>query len=74
MNHRYVWSSRFVREQLRANVLSEGATFAYFLVITAFDWLQLTLITTAPHADTDLRMIVNAWATFIITVAGVIYL
>lgn len=74
IHHRYLGSSRFVREQLHANALSEAATFACFLAITAFDWLQLTLITTAPHADVGLRMIVNSWATFIITVAGVIYL
>lgn len=74
INHRYLWSSRFVREQLHANALSEMATFAYFLAITAFDWLQFTLIAMAPHADVGLRMIVNSWATFIITVAGVIYL
>lgn len=37
INHRYLWNSRFVREQLHANALSEGATFAYFLVIMAFE-------------------------------------
>jgi len=63
-----------VREQLRANALSEAATFAYFLTITAFDWLQFTLITTTPHTDVGLRTTVNAWATFVMTIAGVIYL
>lgn len=74
MNHRYLWSSRFIREQLHANALSEGATFAYFLVITAFDWLQFTLMTTTPHADVSPWMIVNSWATCIMTIAGAIYL
>ena len=74
INHRYLWSSRFIREQLHANALSEGATFAYFLVITAFDWLQFTLIATVPGADVSIWSVVSSWATFIITVAGLIYL
>jgi ABC-type antimicrobial peptide transport system permease subunit len=74
MNHRYLWSSCFVGEQLHANALSEAATFAYFLVITVFDWLQFTLLATAPRPDVGLPMIVNSWATFIITVAGVSFL
>ena len=63
-----------MREQLRANALSEAATFAYFLTIPAFDWLQFTLITPTPHTDVGLRTTVNAWATFVMTIAGVIYL
>jgi hypothetical protein len=63
-----------VREQLHANALSEGATFAYFLVIMAFDWLQLTLIATVSRADASIWSVVSSWATFVITVAGLIYL
>lgn len=74
MNHRYLWSSRFVREQLRANALSEAATFAYFFTITTFDWLQFTLIATAPSTEIGIWSVVSLWATFVITVAGVIYL
>lgn len=74
INHRYLWNSRFVREQLHANALSEGATFAYFLVIMAFDWLQFTFVATMPSADVSLWSVVGSWATFVITVAGLIYL
>jgi len=74
MNHRYFWSSHFVREQLRANALSEAVTFSYFLAITAFDWLQFTLIATVPNADISIWSVVSMWATFVLTVAGVIYL
>lgn len=74
INHRYLWSSRFVREQLRTNALSEAAVFAYFLIITAFDWLQFTLIATGPRADVSIWSAVGSWATFVMTVAGLIYL
>lgn len=72
-DHRYLWSTRFVWERLRAGTLSEAAIFGYFLAIMAFDWLQFTIIATTPHPNVSLWSAVNSWATFVITVAGLIY-
>jgi len=72
-DHRYLWSTRFVREHLRAGTLSEAASFGYFLAIMAFDWLQFTIIATTPQPHVSFWSAVNSWATFVMTVAGLIY-
>ncbi len=74
MNHRYLWSSRFVREQLGANALSEAAAFRYFLAIMVFDWLQLTAIATTPTPIISPWSFAGAWITCVLTVAGLMYL
>ncbi|MFO0699555.1 MAG: hypothetical protein U0236_10015 [Nitrospira sp.] len=72
--HRYLWSTRFVWERLRAGTLSEAASFGYFLAIMAFDWLQFTIIATTLQPHVSLWSAVNSWATFVMTVVGLIYL
>ncbi|MFO0699985.1 MAG: hypothetical protein U0236_12210 [Nitrospira sp.] len=74
IDYRYLWSTRLVRERLRNGGLSEAATFRYFLAIMVFDWLQFTVIATAPTPSISRSSFVNSWLTFGITVAGLIYL
>lgn len=74
VDHRYLWSTPFVREQLRAGDLSEAATFRYFLAIMVFDWLQLTAIATTPTPIISPWSLTGSWITFAITVAGLMYL
>ena len=74
VDHRYLWSTPFVREQLRVGGLSEAATFRYFLAIMVFDWLQLTAIATTPTPIISLWSLTGSWITFAITVAGLMYL
>jgi len=73
-NHRYVWSTAFIKELLRQNGLSEAASFGYFLVIMAFDWLQFTLIATTPTPSISSWSAVGAWTTFAVTMLGLPYL
>ena len=73
-NHRLLWSSRHVRAQLQARGFSEGATFAYFLAIMAFDWLQFTVIATAERPTVSAWVNASAWMSFAITVLGLPYL
>ena len=73
-NHRYLWSTPFVGEALRANRLSEAATFRYFLAIMTFDWLQFTAIGTTPTPSIAPWSLAGSWATFAITVLGLLYL
>ena len=74
VDHRYIWSTPFVREQLRVGGLSEAATFRYFLAIMIFDWLQLTTIATTPTPIISPWSITDSWMTFAITVVGLMYL
>ena len=71
---RYLWSTRFVREELRAGRLSDPACFAYFWVIMVFDWLQFTLIATTPAESIPGWSAVSSWTTFAITALGLAYL
>lgn len=73
-HHRYLWSTRCVVDALRANRLSEAATFRYFLVIMTFDWLQFTAIGTTPTPSIAPWALAGSWATFAITVSGLAYL
>ncbi len=74
VDHRYLWNTPFVREQLRAGGLSEAAAFRYFLAIMVFDWLQLTAIATTPAPIISPWSLTGSWITFAITVAGLMYL
>jgi hypothetical protein len=74
LNHRYLWSTTFLKEQLRYRTLSEAAYFWYFIAVMAFDWIQFTLIAITPTPQISLSSIVSSWATFTITVLGLIYL
>ncbi|MBD9391479.1 hypothetical protein IB243_04040 [Acidovorax sp. ACV01] len=74
LDHRYLWSTAFVRELLRTERLSEAAMFRYFLVIMAFDWLQFTLIATTPTPRISTSSNAGSWVTFAITVLGLLYL
>ena len=74
VDHRYLWSTPFVREHLRAGGLSEASAFRYFLAIMVFDWLQLTAIATTPTPDLSPWSITGSWITLAITVAGLLYL
>lgn len=74
VDHRYLWNTPFVREQLRAGGLSEAAAFRYFLAIMVFDWLQLTAIATTPTPIISPWSLTGSWITFVITVAGLMYL
>lgn len=74
MNHRYLWSTAFVLELLRTNRVSDAASFRYFLAIMTFDWLQFTLIATTPTPRIHPWSTAGAWATFGVTVLGLIYL
>jgi hypothetical protein len=73
-NHRYLWSVQWVLERLRKHELSQNAVFGYFLAITSFDWLQFTLIATTPTPQLSPWSVVGSWATFAITVLGLVYL
>ncbi len=63
-----------MREELRANRLSEAAAFRYFLAIMAFDWLQFTLIATTPSPSIASWSAASAWVSFAVTVLGLLYL
>ena len=63
-----------MREELRADRLSEAAAFRYFLAVMAFDWLQFTLIATTPSPSIANWSAAGSWATFAVTVLGLIYL
>lgn len=73
-NHRYLWSTAFVKNLLRDERLSEAAAFRYFLAIMVFDWLQFTLIATTPTPSISLWSTVGSWATFAVTVLGLFYI
>jgi len=72
--HRYLWSTPFVLQLLRAGSLSEAATFKYFLAIMTFDWLQFTLIATTPTPIISLWSATSSWVSFAVTVLGLLYL
>ena len=74
VDHRYLWSTRFVRERLRTEGLSEAALFRYFLVIMIFDWLQFTAIATTPTPTISAPSFASSWLSFGFTVVGLIYL
>lgn len=73
-DHRYLWSTSFIRDRLRTDQLSEAASFGYFLTIMTFDWLQFTLIATTPTPNIKPWSVASAWATFAVTVLGLLYL
>ena len=73
-NHRYLWSTTFITNLLRAERLSEAATFRYFLAIMVFDWLQFTLIATTPTPSISPWATVGSWSTFAVTVLGLLFL
>ncbi len=73
-NHRYLWSAAFITNVLRNEGFSEAATFRYFLAIMAFDSLQFTLIATTPTPSISLWSTGGSWATFALTVLGLLYL
>ena len=73
-DHRYVWSTGFVRDLLRTNRLSETASFCYFFAIMAFDWLQFTLIATTPTPKITAWSTAGSWITFAVTLVGLFYL
>ncbi len=73
-DHRYIWSTGFVRDRLRTGRLSEAASFSYFLAIMTFDWLQFTVIATMPTPSISPWSSANSWATFALTVFGLLYL
>lgn len=74
LNHRYVWSTSFVKELLLKDQISEAAGFRYFLAIMAFDWLQFTLMATTPRASISAWSATAAWLSVAITVLGLPYL
>jgi hypothetical protein len=74
LNHRYIWSTRFVLGLLRAGRMSESASFSYFLAIMTFDWFQFTVIATTPTSSVSLSSSASSWATFVVTVLGLLYL
>lgn len=73
-DHRYIWSTGFVRDLLRTDRLPEAASFSYFLAIMTFDWLQFTVIATTPTPSISLWSTAGSWATFAVTVLGLLYL
>lgn len=73
-DHRYLWSTSFVRERLRVDGISESALFRYFLVIMTFDWLQFTGMATTPTVSVSAWSLAAAWITFFVTIAGLVYL
>ncbi len=73
-DHRYIWSSGFVRDLLRTDRLSEAASFSYFLAIMTFDWLQFTVIATTPTPSISPWSSAGSWTTFAVTVVGLLYL
>ncbi len=74
VDHRYLWSTSFVRERLRVGGISEAALFRYFLAVMTFDWLQFTSIATTPVVSVSTWSLAGAWMTFFITIAGLVYL
>jgi hypothetical protein len=74
LEHRYAWSTAFVKALLRKECLSEAASFRYFLAIMVFDWLQFTVIATTPTPTVSLWSAVSSWANFATTLLGLLYL
>ena len=74
VDHRYLWSTPFVREHLRAGGLSEAAAFRFSLVIMIFGCLQFTAFATTPTPTSRASSFASSWITFGLTVAGLIYL
>ena len=73
-DHRYLWSTGFVRDRLLTGRLSEAASFGYFLAIMTFDWLQFTVIATTPTPSISPWSSAGSWITFAVTVLGLLYL
>lgn len=73
-DHRHLWNTAFVCEQLRARRLSEAASFGYFWALMGFDWLQFTVIATTPTPHISAWSSAGAWATLAVTVVGLFYL
>lgn len=74
LDHRLLWDTSHVKTMLRTCSLSEGGVFAYFLAIMTFDWLQFTVIRTSPSPGISNWALVDAWFTFLLTIAGLGYL
>lgn len=75
IHHRDLWDTRYVRSKLAADSISETQSFAYFLSILCFDWLQLVsfrLSVTSCLLDSWQRA--DALFTFAISVFGVLFL
>jgi hypothetical protein len=72
--HRLFWSTRYVKRKLIERSLSEQATFAYFLAVMAFDWLQFSVIAATPNPRVEAWSVANTWITFAMTVLGLVYL
>ncbi len=73
-DHRYIWSTGFVRDRLHTGRLSDAASFGYFLAFMTFDWLQFTFIATTPTPSISPWSSASSWATFAVTVLGLPYL
>jgi hypothetical protein len=73
-SHRDLWDTKHVTAQLSGRLMSEGKVFAYFLVLMVFDWLQFTLVRISPASSASAWSEVDAWLTFSLTVAGLLYL
>jgi hypothetical protein len=48
LSHRDFWDTRHVKSELATGAMSEAKVFLYFLAITTFDWLQLTVFRIRP--------------------------
>jgi hypothetical protein len=74
IDHRLFWSTRYVKRKLIERSLSEQVTFAYFLAIMAFDWLQFSVIAATPNPRIETWSAANTWITFAMTILGLVYL
>jgi hypothetical protein len=73
--HRDLWDTKHVKQELVAGRVLEGKAFAYFFAIMAFDWLQFTAFRLSPSAAPP-----SAWEradaliTFGLTLCGLAFL
>ena len=49
LSHRDFWDTRHVKSELATGAMPEAKVFLYFLAITTFDWLQLTVFRIWPN-------------------------
>jgi hypothetical protein len=75
LSHRDFWDTRHVKSELTTGAMPEAKVFLYFLAITTFDWLQLTVFRIRPNpAPLSLPEKFEAWFGIGITVVGVVFL
>lgn len=69
-----LWNTAQLRARLAAHGLGQSEVFAWFLAVTGFDWLQFTAARLVVQPVVSEWSRIDAWATFGITLAGLLFL